>query len=141
MSTTYHAHVIVGLRLPISAIITKGMVRGCEHVHPGKTADAPFCSTCGKKMWEEETDYRKEYNPCEETLGGIGVVLSQYREFVFVCGMHCETKLDGDKDGCKRFNHTEAREKLVKERIETAMSNLGLWNEEEFGTWVVMTAS
>jgi len=141
MSTTYHAHAIVGLRIPISALITKEKVRGCEHVHPGKTADAPFCSTCGKKMWEEETDYRKEYDPCEETLGGIGVVISQYRDFVFVCGMHCETKLDGDENGFKRFNHTSVREELVRERIKTAMSSLGLWDEKEFGKWVVMTAS
>ena len=141
MSTTYHAHAIVGLKLPYSALLAKEMVRSCGHVHPGKTSDAPYCSQCGKAMWKEETRFRKEYDAGAETLGGIGVVTSQYRDFVFVCGMHCETKLDGDEDGVARFNHTSASEELVKERIRTAMSNLGLWDEKEFGKWVVMTAS
>jgi len=94
-------------------------------------------------MWTEKTEFRKECNDDGrgETFAGIGIVRSQYDDFVFVCGMHCETKLDGDEDGFKRFNHTESREKLVKERIKTAMSNLGLWDEKEFGKWVVMTAS
>ena len=94
-------------------------------------------------MWTEKTEFRKECNDDGrgETFAGIGIVRSQYDDFVFVCGMHCETKLDGDNDGFKRFNRTDAREELVKERIKTAMSNLGLWDEEEFGTWVVITAS
>lgn len=141
MSTTYHAHVIVGFRLPFSAIMTTKKRRSCCHSHTGKAADAPYCSQCGKEMWVEETSYRKEFNPGATTLGGIGIVRSQYDDFVFVCGMHCETKLDGDNDGCKRFHHTGALEELVKERIKTAMSNLGLWDEREFGTWLVMTCS
>ncbi len=141
MSTTYHAHAIVGLRLPYSALLVKEMVRSCGHVHPGKTSDAPYCSHCGKEMWTEETRFREEFDAWDQRLGGIRVLISQYNDFVFVCGMHCGTKLDGDEDGFKRFNHTEAREKLIKERIKIAMSNLGLWDENEFGKWLVLTTS
>lgn len=141
MSTTYYAHAIVGLKLPFSALMNKEMVRGCDHVHPGKTSDAEYCDRCGKKMWIKKKKFRKEFNSWASTFMGIGVVLSQYDKFVFVCGMHCETKLDGDEDGFKRFNHTSAREELVKEQIKTAMSSLGLWDEKEFGKWVIMTAS
>lgn len=141
MSTIYHAHMIVGLRLPFSVLINKEMVRSCEHVHPGKTGDAPFCSQCGQKMWVEKGTYRKEFNPVVETLGGIGTIISKYHDFVFVCGMYTEISHDEEGPCVKRFHYTEAREELVKERIKTAMSNLGLWDESEFGQWLVMTCS
>lgn len=140
MSATYHAHVIVGLRLPYSTLIAKTMERSCDHIHPDKTIDAPFCSQCGKEIWKK-VEFRKEFDAGASTLGGIGIVISKYQDFIFVCGIHGEITNYDEGPCAKRFHHTIAREELVKERIKTVMSNLELWDESEFGIWLVMTCS
>jgi hypothetical protein len=134
---------IVGLRLPYSVLLTKEMVRSCDHVHPGKTQDAPFCSQCGKEMWIEKERYRSEYKSYvnHETFGGIRLMRSNYNDFVFLCGIHYEVQLDHQNDGVQKVDCVGTE--MAKKRIKNSMCNLGLWDEykSQFGVWLVMNCS
>ena len=51
MSTSAYAHIIVGLKIKRSKVMTTKIVRCCKH----KKDDSKFCPECGEPMWKEES--------------------------------------------------------------------------------------
>lgn len=136
MRVTHHAAVIVGCRVDKSEIFFEEEVRSCEHrILEG---NAKFCPYCGKELWIQIDKSIPQYNENEKTLCGFRVFHNKYDDFVFVAGEF--TEIDNYSDTPLEMLDAAACV-VVQRKLKFALRPLHLWNEKQFGIWVVMWRS
>lgn len=141
MSTTHHAAVIVGCRIPYSELFVKSRVRICSHRIPGESLDVnlsfdKFCTECGNKLWKTVKEPIAQYDQTGETLCGFRVFAwSVDRDYAYVSDLFSEVdnKSDVEPEPITLDNMS-----FVKDRIKSLLEAIGLWNENEFGIWPVL---
>ncbi len=144
MRTTYHAAAVVGCRVDRSKVFILEDVRLCSHPLPSMETqrlrmDVNFCPICGKKLWSKEYKSIPQYDFVDETICGLRVVSNEYNDEVYIAAEVAEIDTHLDYDGKSISPH--GIDTTVRERIKAILEPIGLWNEEEFGIWVVMWCS
>lgn len=133
MSTTYHAATIVGCKIDRSKIFFNQKVRQCEHLVPEIIRDIKFCPKCGKEMWIKKEVSIPEYDEDKEALCGFRTFFSDEDDCVFVAGEYIET--DNNIYTPIEMLSTDTYE--IRKRLKTALEPFDLWDERQFGIWLV----
>jgi DNA-directed RNA polymerase subunit RPC12/RpoP len=140
MSTTYHAAAIVGCKIDGSKIFFNKEVRACKHLIPSQTPGLPpenakFCSECGKKVWSKVSTSIPQYDEEEETLCGFRVFYDENDDCVFVAGEY--TEIPNELEALPEMLDAGAAGDTVRRNLKATLKPLGLWDEKQFGIWLV----
>jgi len=142
-----HATAVVGVRLERDQLYKNVRVRGCEHpISAPDDAEAEgdcgsrtcclpektFCGQCGKPTWETERVPIEGYDE-DDNLGELNVVVSN-------------PDPDHDKWAYVGLRVAVAGQRLpflpmARPTVWGVLDPLGLWDEAEFGTWVILEES
>ena len=154
MGVSVSVYGVLGVRIPDrNRLYQSRQTRGCSHPLPYYSCgDSRFCPTCGKPIWLGEDVPVTGYDDGRETgkdesLGGFAVLstsssMHESRE-AFVCfkvvtvsdpmyGGWASSLVAGPPNWSVIDDANEALQDLLEP--------LGLWDEKEFGFWVVATA-
>ena len=132
--STDHAVVVIGCKVDKSQVFMTKDMRVCEHQL--QVEGAKFCSECGKRAWKTTTTAIEEFDDrgCETTLSGLLVFDDYSSDFILVAGESINFD-DSSKD-----NAAMLRTNLVdvaKRRVKAALGPLGLWDDDQFGIWLM----
>lgn len=144
MSDTYNAAAIIGCRIPKSKVFVGKPVRGCDHdlPQPYAISEEKFCNKCGKPLWVTLHEAIPEYDYDQETLCGLRVFgyEDDYDDFIYVSGPGAVSEYNS--------SYPEPIEKISKgsiepaaEEIESVLFQHGLWDETQFGIWLIVWCS
>ncbi len=151
MGVSVSVYGILGVRIPDrDRLYSSRRTRGCSHALPYYGA-GKFCPTCGKPVWEGEDVPVDGYDDgretgSEPTLGGLDVLSTssenQSRE-AFVCSLQLQLgdpMYGGWVSGLAADRAELADVAGAAKELRELLEPLGLWDEKEFGFWVVATA-
>lgn len=88
-----------------------------------------------QKLWTTEIVPILKYNDYNQTIDGYRVLGSEEDDFVIVAMEFVETDIHSEPEMMQIA--TEAVVRIIKRSFKEHLQKLGLWNEKEFGIWVV----
>ncbi len=136
MGVDWHSSAIIGVKLDKPMVLTK--TRACRHTEQA----SPFCSECGKPMWQSEREIHPKVYAIYEGGDSSGLqCCTSSDEAEYYIGMYMartRSNRSGDYDAKIELppvlNVMEIKAKL--------MEVLGdLYKERDFGLWTVLEAS
>ncbi len=142
MGVDYSAKAVIGCRISGSDTKTTKQVRGCKHSIP--TKKVKFCPECGKPAWEEEDvilpffreAVHDDYKDQPKLATDFGFFQSTDNEH-FVVGYGL---IVSDRDG-GIDSMTVPDLEGTKQECKEVLEPLGLWDESQFGLWVICYCS
>lgn len=151
MGVTWRAYAVIGSKIDKSKVFHEDDVRCCEHALPDK--NTKFCPECGAKAWERDWVSLPEFDDgeflcgdhyCQAQLAGLPVVYPGP-----ACSLPDGTPISilvavafaqVDEEGeMSQIKGTDLR--AAKEKVKAALEPIGLWDEEAFGVWVMLSCS
>ncbi len=137
------SYAMIGVKFTPTVKTEKVKKRGCEH--PVK--EAKFCSLCGKKMWNKETDtiHQFEYidedllepvgDKLEECFGGFVVSTRDFDAEHYYIGYG--TDVDEHEDAQIPLIDPDE----VKNKLKEILEEFGVWDQckDSFGFWLIST--
>lgn len=139
MSTQRHAALVVGVKIDKSKVFVDTRIRGCRHPIHG-ICPGNFCNQCGNQIWINGTTIIPEYEDEDEiTLAGVQVFSDD--NDTMIVGERSITVGFYTDQGTSGMMPQGADSDLYKERLREKLEPLGLWDQEKFGTWIIMWTS
>lgn len=146
MDVSYGFHVLVGVQF--SRVLLEARLydsktlptNNCSHTIP---LGAVFCPECGERALMHDETPIKAFDEDKEKVCGLTVIREGESERAYVGISLAE---------CPDLNYNPTAFQIpalatslpmpgMKEEVHSKLSALGLWNEKNFGLWVVGTVS
>ncbi len=140
MSTTYNTAAVIGCKVPRTKIWIRKETRSCRHVVVDDNAN--FCPECGKKLWKTTDHCISQYDDYEghfcyyRTIDGYRVFGTKEDDFVIIAAQFIKTDLYSGPQVMQIACPQDIP--FIQKSFKKRLQQLDLWDENEFGIWVVM---
>lgn len=136
MSVDHYAVMALGCRIDASKLMFSKRVYAPSCHHNIHTASDNFCSECGAKVSVNVSVFHNEYNECTDALRGLPVFWYDDDEWAVIASEYITTEMSQKMLSFNTISHPESAQKL-----KSALEPLNMWNEEQFGIWLITGCS
>jgi hypothetical protein len=140
MGVDYSAVALIGVRVDLDNLMPKKKVKAFPHDYPEETM---FCPKTGRKLWDVERVPVDGYDEGKDLFHGFrvhaGTNWSDGTHEMFIAFESVRVK-DDDGTAIRHLTGVNCISEMSK-CMQSVLEPLGMWDENEFGLWVVLVCS
>lgn len=138
MGVDWHSAAVIGVKISNPQVVTK--TRGCRHPEQ----QSPFCSECGKRMWETSKELHPKvaelYDADGKHPSGLKCCIGINDEDYYIGRYAVETRSNRTGDYDAKIDLPSVIN-IVEIQVQLREFLGDLYRERDFGLWSVLRAS